>query len=65
MKRNTKLDDNDSDSEIWHYKSNRMLKHSKLRRSGKHRFKLSNDDVTTRNGRTKTDISHTVRLSSV
>jgi len=34
MKRNTKLVDNDSDNEIWQYKSDRQLKHSKLRRSG-------------------------------
>jgi len=42
MKRNTKLVDNDSDNEIWQYKSDRHLKHSKLRRPGKERELLHN-----------------------
>jgi len=29
MKRNTKVVDNDSDNEIWHYKSDRQLKYLK------------------------------------
>jgi len=41
MKRNTRVVDNDSDNEIWHYKSDRQLKHSKLRRSGKDRTKIT------------------------
>jgi len=48
MKRNTELIDNDSDNEIWHYKSDRLLKHSKLNRSGKERTNLSNKCATTR-----------------
>jgi len=42
MKRNTKLVDNDSDNEIWQYKSGRQLKHTKLRRPGKERKLLNN-----------------------
>jgi len=53
MKRNTKLVDNDSDNEIWHYKSDRQLKHSKLRRPRKGRTKTSDvkqNTVTFRGG---------------
>jgi len=42
MKRNTKFADIGSESEIWHYKCDRQLKCSKLRRSGQERTKLLN-----------------------
>ena len=46
MKRNSTLVDNDSDNEIWYYRSDRQLKYSKPRRLEKERTKLSSNYET-------------------